>query len=72
MHFGIGERRAYTLEEIGQKFCLTRERIRQIELKALKKLRHHGWRQPLAEFIAATPGPEKSTRSGEISIDDGR
>jgi RNA polymerase primary sigma factor len=39
MHFGIGHRRAYTLEEIGRKFRLTRERIRQIEAKALKKLR---------------------------------
>ena len=39
MHFGIGHRRAYTLEEIGRKFRLTRERIRQIEVKALKKLR---------------------------------
>jgi RNA polymerase primary sigma factor len=40
MHFGIGHGRAYTLEEIGRKFRLTRERIRQIEVKALKKLRH--------------------------------
>jgi RNA polymerase primary sigma factor len=39
MHFGIGHRRAYTLEEIGRKFRLTRERIRQIEVKALNKLR---------------------------------
>jgi RNA polymerase primary sigma factor len=72
MHFGIGERRAYTLEEIGQKVRLTRERIRQIEVKALKKLRHHGRRQPLEEFVAAAPAPETSTSSGEISIDDGR
>jgi RNA polymerase primary sigma factor len=71
MHFGIGERRAYTLEEIGRKFGLTRERIRQIELKALKKLRHHGRRQPLEEFVSTIPAPEKSARGGEISIDDG-
>jgi RNA polymerase sigma factor (sigma-70 family) len=40
MRFGIGERRDHTLEEISQDFSLTRERIRQIEGQALKKLRH--------------------------------
>jgi RNA polymerase primary sigma factor len=38
--FGIGEKRTHTLEELGQEFGLTRERIRQIEAKALSKLRH--------------------------------
>jgi RNA polymerase primary sigma factor len=47
MHFGIGHRRAYTLEEIGRKFHLTRERIRQIEVKALKKLRQPTGYPPL-------------------------
>ncbi|MDH4225194.1 MAG: RNA polymerase sigma factor RpoD [Deltaproteobacteria bacterium] len=40
MRFGINERRDHTLEEIGQDFDVTRERIRQIEAKALRKLRH--------------------------------
>jgi RNA polymerase primary sigma factor len=40
MRFGIGERTDYTLEEVGQKFAVTRERIRQIEAKALRKLRN--------------------------------
>ncbi len=40
MRFGIGERYDHTLEEVGQVFEVTRERIRQIEAKALKKLRH--------------------------------
>ncbi len=40
MRFGIGEKRDHTLEEIGQDFDVTRERIRQIEAKALRKLRH--------------------------------
>ena len=40
MRFGIGERTDYTLEEVGQKFSVTRERIRQIEAKALRKLRN--------------------------------
>ncbi len=39
MRFGIGEAHEHTLEEIGQRFCLTRERIRQIEAEALRKLR---------------------------------
>jgi RNA polymerase primary sigma factor len=38
--FGIGEKKTHTLEELGQEFGLTRERIRQIEAKALSKLRH--------------------------------
>ena len=40
MRFGIGEKSAHTLEEVGQEFYVTRERIRQIEAKALRKLRH--------------------------------
>jgi len=40
MRFGLGHDRVYTLEEVGQKFGLTRERIRQIEGKALRRLRH--------------------------------
>jgi RNA polymerase primary sigma factor len=40
MRFGIGEKSDHTLEEVGRKFMVTRERIRQIEAKALRKLRH--------------------------------
>jgi len=56
MHFGIGYQRAYTLEEIGRKFCLTRERIRQIEVKALKKLRQPGQCR-LLEECSGMPRP---------------
>jgi RNA polymerase primary sigma factor len=40
MRFGIGEKHDHTLEEVGQVFEVTRERIRQIEAKAIKKLKH--------------------------------
>ena len=40
MRFGIGRDSTYTLEELGKKFKVTRERIRQIEIRALKKLQH--------------------------------
>jgi RNA polymerase primary sigma factor len=39
LRFGVGEMTDYTLEEVGQRFAVTRERIRQIEAKALRKLR---------------------------------
>jgi RNA polymerase primary sigma factor len=51
LHFGIGQSRAYTLEEIGQKFQVTRQRISQIELQALQKLRHPVRSQALREFV---------------------
>ena len=54
MHFGIGQQRAHTLEEIGRKLHLTRERIRQIEVKALKKLRHGDRRWSLEGFVTIT------------------
>ncbi len=40
MRFGIGMNTDHTLEEVGKQFSVTRERIRQIEAKALRKLRH--------------------------------
>jgi RNA polymerase primary sigma factor len=53
MRYGIGEPTAYSLEEIGARFALTRERIRQIELKALRKLRHATRRKNLEAFAEA-------------------
>jgi RNA polymerase primary sigma factor len=47
MRFGIGESQQYTLEEIGNVFHVTRERIRQIEKKAIRKLKHPGRSQKL-------------------------
>ncbi len=51
MRFGINEERVYTLEEIGEFFAVTRERIRQIEGKALRKLRHPLRGKSLKELI---------------------
>ena len=51
MRFGIGEKADHTLEEVGQDFDVTRERIRQIEEKALRKLRHHSRSKKLRSFF---------------------
>ena len=51
MRFGIGMNTDHTLEEVGRQFDVTRERIRQIEAKALRKLRHPSRSEPLKSFI---------------------
>ena len=51
MRFGIGMNTDHTLEEVGKQFSVTRERIRQIEAKALRKLKHPSRSRKLRSFL---------------------
>jgi RNA polymerase primary sigma factor len=51
LRFGLDDGRARTLEEVGQQFKVTRERIRQIEAKALRKLRHPNRSKRLRDYL---------------------
>ena len=51
MRFGLSGGRAMTLEEVGKEFGVTRERIRQIESKALRKLKHPSKRKMLQDYL---------------------
>ena len=51
LRFGIGDGTEHTLEEVGRTFNVTRERIRQIEYKALRKLRHPTRSEKLKSFL---------------------
>jgi RNA polymerase primary sigma factor len=51
MRFGLGMNSDHTLEEVGQQFSVTRERIRQIEAKAIRKLKHPSRSRVLRTFL---------------------
>ena len=62
MRFGIGQKTECTLEEVGKLFAVTRERIRQIEAKALRKLRTSERRRNLEGFLGREPATPKGKR----------
>lgn len=66
MRFGLGMRNDLTLEEIGKQFSVTRERIRQIEAKALRKIRNGTYSEQLKTFFEREP----STHPHDVSDDD--
>src|SRR5206468_9824839 len=57
MRFGLQDGSEHTLEEVGQHFAVTRERIRQIEAKALRKLRHPSRSRKLKAFLESAARP---------------
>ncbi len=60
LRYGLGDGYTYTLEEVGRIFKVTRERVRQIEAKAVKKLQHPVRSQQLAGFLEPTAGFERA------------
>ena len=67
LRFGLKDDNDLTLEEVGSQFNVTRERIRQIEAKALKKLRHISrseYLEPFITFIKEDLKEEESTKEG--------
>ncbi len=64
LRFGLADGYAYTLEEVGRIFSVTRERVRQIEAKAVRKLQHPARSKPLSGFLEGAFG-DSSTRGGK-------
>jgi RNA polymerase primary sigma factor len=58
LRYGIGDGYTYTLEEVGRIFKVTRERVRQVESKAIRKLQHPVRRRRLTNFLSG-PGDEQ-------------
>ena len=72
LRFGLDDGRARTLEEVGKEFNVTRERIRQIEAKALRKLRHPSRSRKLRESCTAVQTPQSYCRHGDGGKPAGR
>ena len=69
LRYGLGDGYSYTLEETGRIFKVTRERIRQIESKALRKLQHHTRAEHLRGFVENSNG-EMPVEAGELALAD--
>ena len=67
MRFGIGMNTDHTLEEVGQQFSVTRERIRQIEAKALRKLKHPSRSRKLRSFLDSCEQFQEKWEPDEIA-----
>ena len=65
LRYGLADGYCYTLEEVGRIFKVTRERVRQIEAKAVSKLQHPVRSSELAEYVADSPVPEEAEVWGE-------
>ncbi len=70
LRYGLGDGYSYTLEETGRIFKVTRERIRQIESKALKKLQHHTRSNHLRGFVQGDSGEELLPNTEEGALDE--
>ena len=68
LRYGLGDGYSYTLEETGRIFKVTRERIRQIESKALRKLQHHTRSQHLRGFVDNLPNGEAVPAGAEVGV----
>jgi RNA polymerase primary sigma factor len=71
LRYGLGDGYSYTLEETGRIFKVTRERIRQIESKALRKLQHHTRAAHLRGFVEQLSGGENGDVGAEVPIGAG-
>jgi RNA polymerase primary sigma factor len=67
LRYGIGDGYTYTLEEVGRIFKVTRERVRQVESKAIRKLQHPVRRQRLASFLPGHMADLEGEPEGEFS-----
>jgi len=71
MRFGIDVASEHTLEEVGKDFAVTRERVRQIEVKALKKLRHPSRRKKLLHFLETGASEEVEDQVSVEEVEEG-
>ena len=69
LRYGIGDGYTYTLEEVGRIFRVTRERVRQIEAKAVRKLRHPVRARQLAGFLDGVKIPDDGELLADLDLD---